>query len=215
MTSECNARVPGIGHSDLPAWRICTRTVAIALAGALLAGCTHTVYPPAGVEHPARVFLLDHGRTSSVVLPQDETLVRYSYGEWDWYARNRTGIFRGSGALGTATRGALGRRALEVEPELSAVRAAVAVPIESAWRIDVPVAHARSLAKDLDHQFRVRAGDVVANPNVALHFVPYPADYSLAHNSNHMTATWLRRMDCRVEMRGPFSRWRVIPSEPD
>ncbi|MEX2575455.1 MAG: hypothetical protein WD382_02280 [Halofilum sp. (in: g-proteobacteria)] len=168
------------------------------------------MYPPTRVERPARVFLLDHGRTSSLVLPQGEALVRYSYGEWDWYARNRTGVFRGSGALGVGTRGALGRRALEAGPDLSAVRAALAIPIESAWRIDVPADKAQSLARDLDRVFRARAGEAVDNPRMGLRFVPHPADYSLAQNSNHMTATWLRRMDCRVEMRGPLSHWRVV-----
>lgn len=191
--------------------RVCAGLLAIGL----MSGCTHTVVPPTGVESPTQIFLLDHGRTSSVVLPHSEGLVRYAYGEWAWYARNRTGVVRGSGALLRDSRGALGRRRFDAEPETAAVRAAVAVPIEAVWAIEVPADSARTLAAELDALFQRRAEHAVANPRVVLRLVPHPDAYSVAHNSNHMTASWLRRMECRVDMNGPWSHWQVEnPSIP-
>lgn len=190
-----------------------------ALAGVLAAtasGCTHTVVPPAATEQPVSVFLLDHGRTSSLVLPHEGALARYSYGEWAWYARNRTGVFRASGALLSDSRAALGRSILDAEPTLADVRAATAVPIESAWEIEVPAARVRALDAELDALFQRHSAEAVNNPRVALRFVPHPEPYSLGHNSNHMTAAWLRRVECRVETRGPYSSWRVErPRERD
>ncbi len=176
-----------------------------------LGGCAHTVVPPSEVERPSEIFLLDHGRTSSLVLPDGDALVRYAYGEWDWYVRNRTGVVHGSGALFVGSEAALGRRRVEADPNLAAVRAAVAVPVESAWAIEVPADEARALATELGRLFERRPHEPVENPRVALQFVPHPDAYSLGHNSNHVTASWLRRMECRVDTNGPLSRWRVLP----
>jgi len=40
-------------------------------------------------------------------------------------------------------------------------------------------------------------------------FVPHPHNYTYFHNSNHVTAGWLRELGCDV--RGPAvdSRWEV------
>lgn len=184
-----------------------------AFLGAILAcagGCTHRVEPPAGVASPTSVYLVDHGRTASVVLPHDEALVRYSYGEWQWYALNRTGPFRGSGALWSDTHGTLGRDVFEAQRTLDAVRAAIRLPVQNAWELEVERVHARALASELDALFRRASGEAVYNPLMGQTFVPHPEPYSLRHNSNHVAADWLRRLGCRVEMHGPFSRWRVV-----
>lgn len=181
--------------------------------GVLLAGgCTHTIEPPGSMASAATVFLLDHGRTSSLVLPHDGRYARYSYGEWDWYAHNRTGALRASATLFSDTEAALGRRIFTAEPSAAAVRRATGVPAERVWAIRVPAARAERLAAELDMLFRARADEAVDNPLMGLTFVPHPMPYSLGHNSNHMTAIWLRRLECRVITRGPFSRWEVEPA---
>lgn len=184
------------------------RPVLVACA-ALLPACTHVVTPPADVVDPVPVYLLDHGRTSSVVLPDDGRLVRYSYGDWDWYALNRTGLFRASGTLLGPTRAGIGRNAFGAGPSVDAVRSAVVVPVEAAWRIDVPAHRSAALAGELDALFARPGVEPLRNPLYALTFVPHPEPYSLGHNSNHMTAAWLRRLGCRVDTRGVWSRWRV------
>lgn len=189
-------------------WRTLLRLL-VAVGMLLAGGCTHTVVPPTGLAEPATVFLLDHGRTSSLVLPHDGRYARYAYGEWDWYALNRTGVLRASGTLFSDTEAAVGRRVFAAVPDPSAIRRATRVPAERAWAIRVPAGRVERLAAELDALFRAQADEAVANPLMALTFVPHPAPYSLTHNSNHMTATWLRRLECRVVTRGPFSRWEV------
>lgn len=184
----------------------------VAIGMLVLGGCTHTVESPSGAALPATVFLLDHGRTSSLVLPHDGRYARYSYGEWDWYAHNRTGALRASGTLFSDTEAAVGRRIFTARPTVGAVRRATRVPAEHAWVIRVPAARVERLATELDALFRAQADEAVHNPRMALTFVPHPAPYSLTHNSNHMTAIWLRRLGCRVVIRGPLSRWEVDPA---
>ena len=188
------------------------RTLAAGATAAAVSGCTHTVVPPAEVAQPTRVFLLDHGRTSSIVIPHDGALARYSYGEWRWYALGEHGPLRGSGALLSDTQAALGRRVFDAQPTVADVRATIDVPIQATWEIEVPATEARRLDSELSAIFR-RASEVVHSAPARLRFVPHPEPYSLGHNSNHVTADWLRRMECRVDVDGPLSRWSVIERE--
>lgn len=181
----------------------------VAIGILLAGGCTHTVEAPTEIAEPVDVFLLDHGRTSSLVLPRRGRYARYSYGDWGWYAHNRTGLLRASGTLFSDTKAALGRRIFAAAPNTTAVRRATRVPAERVWAIRVPAARVERLTAELDALFRAQADQAVDNPRMALTFVPHPAPYSLTHNSNHMTAIWLRRLECRVVTRGPFSRWEV------
>ena len=177
---------------------------------ALLAACTHVVTPPSPGPDAAGVFLLDHGRTSSLVLPRDAGLARYSYGDWDWYALNRKGPLRGSGILLGPTDAGIGRGELPPRGTAAGVARAVRVPVERAWRIEVPAGRAAALGGSLEALFARDGVERVANPLYGQTFVPHPQPYySLGHNSNHVTAGWLRRLGCRVRMRGIWSSWVV------
>lgn len=183
-------------------------SVAIVLA-ALLAGCAHVVEPPRDVAEPVPVYLLDHGRHASIVLAREDGAVRYAYGEWAWYALDRTGPLRALDTLLLATPAALGRRILRGPPTLEAVRAQVRVPIEHAWRIEVERARARALDHALTALFEADLDARVESPLYDLEFVRHPDPYSIGHNSNHVVADWLRTLGCRVETRGPGSAWRL------
>jgi len=174
-----------------------------------VSACTHTVIPPAGPERTRAVFLLDHGRHASLVLERADGITRYSYGHWSYYAENRTGLFRASGTLFGNERAALGRRHFAEAAELDIVRRRVRVPIEAAWRIEVPAVRAAALSDELDTLFEAEAPERIDNRLYDLEFVPHPDPYHVGHNSNHVVAKWLRRLDCRVEMSGPLSSWRV------
>lgn len=182
--------------------------VAIIFA-ALLAGCAHTVEPPRDVAEPVPVFLLDHGRHASIVLPRSDGLVRYAYGEWEWYALDRTGPLRALDTLLLPTPAALGRRILPGPPTLEAVRTQVRVPIEHAWRIEVERARARALDDSLTALFEDNLETRVEQSRYDLELVRHPDAYSLGHNSNHVVADWLRALGCRVDTRGPGSAWRL------
>lgn len=183
-------------------------TVAIVLS-VLLAGCAHTVEPPREVAEPVPVFLLDHGRHATIVLPRSDGIVRYAYGEWEWYALDRTGPLRALDTLLLPTAAALGRRVLPGPPTLDAVHAQVRVPIEHAWRIEVERARARALDDALTALFEDNLDTRVQHPGYDLEFVRHPDAYRVGHNSNHVVAGWLRALGCRVETRGPGSTWRL------
>jgi len=174
-----------------------------------VSACTHTVIAPARPEQPRAAFLLDHGRHASLVLERADGITRYSYGHWSYYAENRTGLFRASGTLFGNDRAALGRRHFAGAAELDIVRHRVRVPVEAAWRIDVPAARAAALIDELDILFEAGAPERIDNRLYDLEFVPHPDPYHLGHNSNHVIGEWLRRLGCRVDMSGPLSSWHV------
>lgn len=180
-----------------------------ALAAVLATACTHTVVPPAGPDRPVAAFLLDHGRHASLVLERADGMTRYAWGDWEYYALNRTGPFQASGTLFGANRAGLGRKRLPGPADPARVRHQVAVPIEALWRIDVPAEHARRLHARLDRRFRDGRATMTANPLYDLEFVQDTRPYRLTANSNHRVGQWLRELGCEVRMAGPFSSWRV------
>ncbi|MFW5969468.1 MAG: hypothetical protein ACOCP9_02410 [Halofilum sp. (in: g-proteobacteria)] len=185
------------------------RACAIALAALLSGACTNTVIPPAEPADPATAFLLDHGRHASLILESAEGMTRYAWGDWDYYALNRTGPFRASGTLFGANQAGLGRKRLPGPARRAPVRRQVAVPIEALWRIDVPGQRARRLHERLDRRFRAERATLTANPLYDLEFVQDARPYNVAGNSNHRVGAWLRALGCEVRMAGPFSSWRV------
>ncbi|MGH8287112.1 MAG: hypothetical protein ACRETT_15295, partial [Steroidobacteraceae bacterium] len=89
-----------------------------------LAGCTTTIGAPVHPADPVEVFIIDQGRTASLVIPASSGgMLRYAYGDWRWYALRETGLFRGAAALLWPTQGALGRAELGGPPTLATVRA--------------------------------------------------------------------------------------------
>jgi len=73
--------------------------------------CTYSILVPQTLTEPTTVYLIDHGRTSSLVLPNLEgSYTRYAYGDHRWYALDDTGIWQGFAALFWPTPGALGRQ---------------------------------------------------------------------------------------------------------
>lgn len=189
------------------------RLVLLACALALSGCSTWVITPPPEPDDPKPAFLLDHGRHASLVLPRERGIVRYSYGQWDWYVLNRKGPYRASGILFTRSQAGIGRRDLPGPARLSSVREQVAVPIEEAWRIEVDAARAAELDRELRDLFAAQPEAVVDNPLVDLEFVPHPTPYSLGHNSNHTVAEWLRDLGATVEGGGPHSRWQVTEPE--
>ena len=187
------------------------RVCIAALAAALSTACTNTVVPPAEPANPTAAFLLDHGRHASLVLEGPDGITRYAWGDWDYYALNRTGPLRASGTLFGANQAGLGRRRLPGPAEQARVRRQVVVPIEALWRIDVPGEQAQRLHERLDRRFRDARATRIANPLYDLEFVQDEPPYNVTSNSNHRVGEWLRELGCEVRMAGPFSSWRVTP----
>lgn len=179
------------------------------LVAALALGCTTRVYPPRHLADPVSVFLIDYGRTPSLVLPADgDGMVRYVYGDWRYYALADTGGFSGPAALLWPTPGTLGRGELPGAVTAETVEAR-AGPVEYIYTMQVERDKAASLRQALDGIFEQHADSRRYNPRYDLVFVHHDRKYTYFYNSNHMTADWLRQLGC--EVRGPAfqSRWRV------
>lgn len=182
---------------------------AVLLLLLLLAGCAGRLTPPAEVRDPVTVYLLDHGRHASLVVPCCEGgVVRYSYGDWQWYVEGRRHLLSAIGALLWPTPGALGRRAHE---ELAAPEELGRVAPEGIARI-YPLRVERSrvvgFRRRLDSHFRAGQG-VVDSAEFDLAFVRYPRAYWLVHQSNLVVADWLDELGVTVQGFPWLSRWRV------
>lgn len=177
---------------------------------ALLGGCTTHITPPAAPETPASIFLLDHGRHTSLVLATPEGgLVRYAYGDWRFYAERQTGPGHAIAALLWSTPGALGRRELPGPPEHGVVLEQVRVEVDSAYEIQVEQARIEALRSRLDELFTAAEQSLEA-PETDLVFVPHPVDYRLRHNSNTVVSQWLEQLGCQLSRRAVFARWRIV-----
>lgn len=196
---------------------ILTRTHGVGLllgATIVLGGCSTTVTPPAKLEEPALVFLLDHGRHTTLVLSTPEGgLVRYAYGDWGFYAERETGPEHAIAALLWHTPGALGRREMAGPATAAWVRARVPLLITALYEIEVERAHINALRAELDAIFDA-AAEPRDTPEVDLVFVPHPLDYNLRHNSNTVVAGWLEQLGCEIKGSAILARWRVLEPSP-
>jgi hypothetical protein len=189
-------------------WR--RRWPALAVAASLwLFGCGATVYPPPDVAAPSQVGILDHGQHSSLILQIPEGMVRYSYGDWQWYALQETGPAEGTAALFWPTQAGLGRKQLPGPFSPAAVLREVRVPIEHALYVTVEARDAQLLVSRLDRIYDANLAERVDNATYDLVFVPYPEPNSMFHNSNQVVAGWLEQLGCRVEGATLFSVWQL------
>ena len=180
----------------------------------LVSGCAATVPRPELTDDRAdrMVFLVDHGRHSSLVLSRsDDSLVRYAYGEWAWYAEGRSGFWRAFPTLFTPTRSTLGRREWTGTASEAAIRQQIRVEIRAihsflAWghRVD-------ALDRRLRLHFERSSDQALYHERFDLEFVPSVRPYTLLHNSNHVVAEWLGELGIVVRGNPVFGRWRVEP----
>lgn len=182
----------------------------------VLAGCAATtIVPPAAPSDPVPVFILDHGRHTTLVLPHPQGMARYAYGDWAWYAQVDTGVVEASRALLWPSPAAFGRRLLNGPPTAAAVRREVRVGIEHLHAVTVEAQRAEALRKELDARFFAGEGRRFENRAYDLTFVPDPQRYTVWRNSNHKVAEWLRQLGCSIRG-GPFwAHWRVLDPAPD
>jgi hypothetical protein len=177
--------------------------------------CTNVIVPPRDPLQPRPVFVLDHGRHASLVLPaEDSLLVRFAYGDWTYYAKAETGASEASAAVLLPTTAALGRRAL-VEPATEeGVRSALRVGVERVYEVIVDSARAGRLLEVLDSIFDADRENVIYNSGYDLEFVRHPRRYTIFRNSNWMVADWLRQLGCRVSGLLLFSKWKLDAPSP-
>jgi hypothetical protein len=189
------------------------RRLLILLVGLSLAGCTTTIIAPVNPENPTPVFLIDHGQHASLVLPYDDhRLVEYAYGEWNWFAKNRTDSPNTIPALLLPTRGAFGRRTLQGAEDVGDLQAAY--PDKIIEPIDVPMARMLALLDELEARFAENADTAVLKPEKDLTIVEDDTSYHIFHNCNHVTAGWLRDLGCEVKGPKLLANYRIVRPTP-
>ena len=163
-----------------------------------MSGCATTIIPPEDPPVPVSVFVVNFGRHTSLLLPAltDDSLVEYAYGEWKWFALDKSRSYRVFPTLFWPTRGTLGRRALSVSPDPHAIRRTV--PCEDVLEVVVASEDALSLSARLDMQFERNVDSMHFQPLYDLHFVHSDKAFHLLHNCNRAVADWLRELGCEV-----------------
>lgn len=176
----------------------------------LLAGCAGRLTPPEAPVSPVTVYLLDHGRHASLVLPRREGgMVRYSYGEWRWYVEAERHLLSGAAALLWPTESGLGRGVHETITTRGELTGLAPEGLVRVYPLVADEPRVVALKRRLDAHFEAPGVAPVYSEEFDLLFVPYPRAYWWTHQSNLVTARWLRSLG--VEVRGiPWlSRWRL------
>ena len=172
-------------------------------------GIPTTVVPPRPAD-PATVYLVDYGRTTTLVLTVAENkMVAYAYGDWTYYALRKQGPVESVAALLWPTQGTLGRKEINGPSDVETVRRELGPGLEEIHQFDVERHALARLHAKLDDIYYDRLGTAVESYGMT--FVHHPEPYTYWSNSNHMTAEWLRELGC--ETRGPAyaAWWRVRP----
>jgi hypothetical protein len=198
-------------HERVLRWHAITAT-SVAL---FLSGCVTTVLiPPQDPDNPSTVFLIDHGRHSSLVIPTDDgQLVRYAYGDWRYYADQDTSLRAGAMALLWPTAATLARGELEGPAEVEVLRAQLRVGVETVYAFEVAGADADRLRVYLDgvHERGVTWHQYVAAYDMT--FAPHPEPYTFANNSATMIARWMEELGVDVDGWGLVASWEVVTPE--
>jgi hypothetical protein len=164
-----------------------------------LTGCTCSIVTPHDPPDPVSLLVLDYGRHSSLALPSTDepNLVEYAYGDWNWFALDRSEWHDALPTLLWPTQGALGRRSLDVEPTPASVLRFVRC--ERVLEIRASRRCVSGLATELNRQFHERIDTAHYQPLYGLTFVHADRSFHLFHNCNDAVADWLRQVDCRVQ----------------
>jgi hypothetical protein len=176
------------------------------LALSCLAGCAARLQPPAPPQEPRTVWLLEHGRHSTLLLTaRDDALHRYAYADWAWYVEGERGAGPALDALVRRSQAALGHARL---PPGSAP-GDVGVGIERSIGFEVEAAAVDTLLQELAGLFDAAADEPRYSTTNNLYFVPHPRPYRFGYNSNHMVAEWLRALGVGVRGNPAIGQWQV------
>lgn len=176
----------------------------------LFTGCSALITLPERVNEPRSVQLLQHGRHSSLLLTaEDQSRLRYSFGDWAWYVESNQNLASGSRALFKDSKGALGRQHIVAAEADEQLETKVGVGIGKAYLFQVEAAQVDALIASLEQQFTASQSAPFYSAERHLSFVPHTRPYSYSYNSNHQTADWLRALGLQVQGNPTWGNWRV------
>jgi hypothetical protein len=169
-----------------------------------------SVTVPKNPTDPRAVYLIDHGTHSSLVIQtSDNKMLRYSYGDFRYYALRDTSLASGAAALFWPTPATLGRGELKGPVSEKSLRDQLVVVVEEIYRIEVAAEKADRLILDLDAIYFAGEGALVKVPEYGLIFAPHPIDYFWNSNSSTMIGVWLKKLGADVFGWALISSWNV------
>jgi hypothetical protein len=175
----------------------------------VLSGCATTIIPPQVPGDAVEVFVVDHGRTTSLVVPTNGGMLRFAYGDWRYYALGRKDLYHGIAALLWPTQGALGRAAFSGAQTALTIREN-SPGIESLHAVRVDSARVSAFERSMAVLYEAGREHEVENKSSRLNFVPHPRRYTYLWNSNHAVASWLRELGCETRGASFHASWRVV-----
>jgi hypothetical protein len=158
----------------------------------------------------ARVALVDYGHHPSLVIERsDGALIEYAYGDWEYFALGKDGVDEALAALFWPSQAGLGRKLFSGPVTVENIRRQLAARPQEVLVFDVEAARAESLVRRLERLFFAHISSRVYNPSFELEFVHHPDAYWAFHNSNQVTAKWLKALGCRLDGYALFSNWEL------
>jgi len=188
-----------------------------------LLGCTNTIIAPPDPVDPVSVYLIDYGRHSSLLLPDGDAdagagagaFIEYAYGDWNWFALDKSDVLDLFPTLLWPTRGALGRWPW---PPKNGVRNRFLpetirrdTHCQHVLEIVVPSRAVAAQLQHLDQRFRANIHTLHYQPLYRLDFVHDEQPYHVFHNCNHLVVQWLENLGCEVRGTGIFAVFRLQP----
>lgn len=169
-----------------------------------------SVTAPEKPSIPRVVFLIDHGTHSSLAIETSSSqMLRYSYGDFRYYAERDTSLASGAAAILWPTPATLGRGELRGPISEESLRDQLVVVVEKIYRFEVAGDKAERLIAKLDGIFLAGAENQVSVPAYGLIFAPHPTDYFLTSNSSTMVGVWLRELGVEVFGWSLISSWNI------
>jgi hypothetical protein len=187
------------------------KLIAVSLIGLFLVSALSptVLIPPRDLSDPRQVFLIDHGtHTSIAVETNQETFIRYAYGDKNYYALRNTDLSSGARALLMPTDAVLARAELAITPSVEGVIDGLPVVVQKVYPLQVEGSKADQLISSLDEIFAEGKENLIEVPAYGLDFVPHPDDYSWVNNSSTMIASWMRQMEITTIGWGLLAYWR-------
>ncbi len=174
-----------------------------------LCGCGATVSVPP-VENGVGAALVDHGRHASLVLEtKGHSMLRYAYGDWNYYALAKQGKAETSRAALLPTTAGLGRRQWQGRLDRLSVADRLREGFEEIYVFQVDRRRAVDLITHLEAIYTGNLETLHENRLYDLSFVHHPQNYTLFNNSNHKVAEWLEKLGCTVSGPALSSSWEV------
>ena len=178
-------------------------TIAILVIMLLQLGCATKIKCPKA-DGGKKVVLVDHGYHPSLILPLDsQQSVRYAYGNWNYYALEKNGLWDGARALFWPSPSGLGRKVF--------VGKASSVPegYEQMHELEIQPEKVQNFIAKIEALYQENLQSRHINHTYGLEFVHHPESYWIFHNSNQVMGEWLVELGCEVTGSRLFSNWLI------